>query len=367
MPYILPTSDGDNFFQKFPTEADTNICTAMHLYEMQYGSQGSSSNTVYTLSKYYLVGTNTLIVIRNGVIQALGVDYTETNALTITFASSNADTDVLQFMVAGTYTVEASVLTESINSVDTEQNILINPEFNNNQRAWVSGTNLAAVSDYCVDRWCAGTANSAPTLSGSTLTIPSGDTIKQIVEDVNIPNGDYTLSWEGTAQVSIDGGSAQDSPHTFTVSSGTHVEIEFTPGTVYRPFLKSGENQRAWAKKHESLETMLCRRYYLRFNFGEQYAFYGAGVWSGTTAAWIFLQLPVKMRIAGALEISSAADFRIYYGTSYVTPSAIAGTRADENVFPLLVTASGGTDGNGAMLRGDSGTAHYIAIDAELT
>lgn len=141
-------------------------------------------------------------------------------------------------------------------------NILINPQFTINQRVWTNGGNLAAVGDYFVDRWCAAIADSAPTLSGDTLTIPTGDAVKQIVEAANIPNGTYTIAWAGTSQVKIDGGTAQDSPHTFTVSSGSNVTIEFTEGTLQKPVLIDGSVEVPFVRRIFARELWLCMRYY---------------------------------------------------------------------------------------------------------
>lgn len=143
-----------------------------------------------------------------------------------------------------------------------KENILINSIFEINQRAAVSGANLSLVGDYFLDRWCAGTADSAPTWTGGVVTIPAGDSIKQIVEDINIPNGTYTLSWTGTSTASIDGGASQTSPHTFTVSSGTHVEVEFEEGTVSQPNLVPGSNAMAWYRKGYRKELDDCCRYF---------------------------------------------------------------------------------------------------------
>lgn len=141
-------------------------------------------------------------------------------------------------------------------------NLLINPQFEVNQRGWSSGGNLVSIGDYAIDRWCAAIANSAPTLSADVLTILSGDAIKQIVEDINIPNGIYTISWNGSAQVSIDGGAAQDSPYTFTVYSSSDVEIEFGEGSLQQPMLVKGSEAKPFQRRDYTTELNLCKRYY---------------------------------------------------------------------------------------------------------
>jgi len=203
---------------------------------------------------------------------------------------------------------EARVLGD-IGHILDRGNILINPQFDINQREWASGGNLVAVGDYAMDRWCAAIANTAPTLSGDILTIAAGDAIKQIVEDVNIPNGDYTISWEGTAQLSIDGGADQSSPHSFTVSSGTDVEIEFGPGTLQQPMLVPGDFPLPFIRRQYSYELILCQRYFLRMlggrnGYGYRYmdsAFVNCVGQSG--------QFPVTMRTDPATTIAVAPTY----------------------------------------------------------
>lgn len=143
-------------------------------------------------------------------------------------------------------------------------NRILNPQFQVNQERWSSGDTLASAGDYFVDQWCAGVDNAAPTLSGDILTIPAGDTVKQIIEDINIPNGTYTLAWEGSAQASIDGGTASASPVTFDVTSGTHVEIEFGAGTLQHPRLVSGSEARPFIPRFFADELLLCQRYFCK-------------------------------------------------------------------------------------------------------
>lgn len=178
------------------------------------------------------------------------------------FDESNLSTDDTLSGDSDTVAVSESAVKGYVDSSYKDTNLLINPLFEINQRVWVSGTNLASIGDYFVDRWCAGTANTAPTLSGVILTIPAGDSVKQIVEDVNIADGTYTISWVGTSSVSIDGGGAQSSPYTFVVSSGTHVEVEFDEGTLSYPMLVSGSNAGNFFKRQYGDELELCYRYY---------------------------------------------------------------------------------------------------------
>jgi len=141
-------------------------------------------------------------------------------------------------------------------------NILINPTFTVNQRAWSSGGHLPSVGTYFVDRWCAATAGTTPTLSGITLTIPAGYSIKQIVEDVNIPAGTYNVSWDGTAQCDVEGTGLANSPVEFTVVGGSDITLEWGPGTLSKPMLVAGTKPAPFSARDYGAELALCQRYY---------------------------------------------------------------------------------------------------------
>ena len=144
-------------------------------------------------------------------------------------------------------------------------NLLINPQFEINQEVITLGSHGAGV--YFRDQWKAGSSGATLSLNEDILTISAGSVI-QPIEDVNIPTGTYTISWEGTSQVKIDGGSAQDSPYTFSISSGTHVEVEFTTGTLQQPVLVNGSSNRKFTRPDFTLEIVRCQRY-----FSKTYAF----------------------------------------------------------------------------------------------
>ena len=84
-------------------------------------------------------------------------------------------------------------------------NRIINGNFAVNQRAYVSGTALAAAA-YGIDRWKAGAGGCTYTftaaLPDTTITI-TANTLTQIIEAGMIEGGVYTLSWTGKAQARV--------------------------------------------------------------------------------------------------------------------------------------------------------------------
>ncbi len=173
-------------------------------------------------------------------------------------------------------------------------NLLINAQFEIDQEGVTIGTHSADA--YFRDQWKAGASGCTASLSGDVLTITAGSAI-QPVEDKNIPNGTYTIAWIGTAQVRIDGGTAQNSPHTFAVSSGTHVEIEFTTGTVQKPVLVAGSVAGVFVRPDYGMDLARCHRYYWQgMLIGKGVGYLYAG--SVTSIAYVGgANLPVDMRI----------------------------------------------------------------------
>jgi hypothetical protein len=100
------------FLTKTKTQADIGGLPSIRLYEKQLGSQGATSYTVFTLSGAYVPNSNTLNVFVNGhraekVLSGAtnATQYIETNAKTITFGASLQTTDVVEFVIFGSYPV----------------------------------------------------------------------------------------------------------------------------------------------------------------------------------------------------------------------------------------------------------------------
>jgi len=114
MPLIKATSTGSNYLQKTNTGADAPTVSALQLYEKQVGSDGASSNTVFTFSNPYVMGSNTLMVFVNGqkiekVTSASNTtEYEETTSTSITVGASLLDADVIEFVVAGAYILDSA-------------------------------------------------------------------------------------------------------------------------------------------------------------------------------------------------------------------------------------------------------------------
>lgn len=144
------------------------------------------------------------------------------------------------------------------------KNVLINGGFSVNQRG-VSGTVTLAAGVYGHDRWKAGASGCTYTFSTvnntTTLTISAGSLI-QVVEGANLVDDTYTLSWTGTAQGKIGGGSFSASGVTGSVTGGSNLNIEFGTGTLSRVQLEEGSTATAFERRPYPHELQLCQRYY---------------------------------------------------------------------------------------------------------
>lgn len=144
------------------------------------------------------------------------------------------------------------------------KNALINGNFSINQRA-VSGSVVLAAGAYGHDRWRAGSGGCTYTFSTSagvtTLTISAG-TLVQVIEGAALSTGTYSLSWTGTAQGRIGGGSFSASGVTGAVTGGANLNIEFGTGTLSKPQLEAGTNVTPFDLRPPAIEMTMCQRYY---------------------------------------------------------------------------------------------------------
>lgn len=173
-----------------------------------------------------------------------------------TYAKSGANSDITSL----------SAIT-SINGgpIGGSRNRLINGNFGINQRGYVSGAATTA-GQYTLDRWKV-TGTGGITFSTvdnvTTVTIPSGQTLQQVIEGVNLQSGTHVLSWSGTAQGRIDGGAyGASGAVTATAVGGTNMTVEFNTGTVSLAQLEEGSLASRFEQRLIGVELALCQRYY---------------------------------------------------------------------------------------------------------
>ena len=145
------------------------------------------------------------------------------------------------------------------------RNKIINGNTRINQRGYVSGAATTA-GQYTLDRWKVtgtGGITFSTTNNKTTITIPSGQTIQQVIEGLNLDTGTYVLSWEGTAQGRVNSGSyGASGAVTASVTGGTNTTIEFNAGTVTNIQFEQGTVVTPFERRDYGRELMMCQRYF---------------------------------------------------------------------------------------------------------
>lgn len=148
------------------------------------------------------------------------------------------------------------------------RNKIINGDFSINQRTYASGTATTA-GQYTFDRWKV-TGTQSITFSTAanktTVTIPAGQKLQQVIEGLNLQSGTYVLSWEGTAQGRIGAGAyGASGTVTAAITGGANTTIEFNAGTVTNVQLEPGSVATPFEHRQYGVELVLCKRYWQRY------------------------------------------------------------------------------------------------------
>jgi len=254
------------------------------------------------------------------------------------------------------------------------RNAIINGNFGVNQRG-VSGTVSLSAGEYGHDRWKAGASGATYTFSTSggvtTIDISAGSLI-QVVEDVNVVTDTYVLSFEGTAQGQIGGGSFGDSGVTESVTGGSNLNIEFNTGTISNVQLEVGNKPTPFEHRSFGEEFALCQRYY--YQLGPDLKRFGVlGEAVIPTLVQFNYVFPVKMRSSPSLLTdANFSDYKLYRGNQ------IESTTQSPGFTPLLnpdgdcwgglveINPSSGFISAGQATQGFGSNNAFFGFDAEL-
>ena len=133
--------------------------------------------------------------------------------------------------------------------------------------------------------------------------------------------------------------------------------------------LEKGSTATSFDYRPYGTELALCQRYYQKFSATASGQVFSSGMMNSTTTGRMFIPFLVPLRTnPTALEQSgTASDYAILHGGTATTCSAVLGfVSATVNGGSFEATiASGGTTGNGALVRSATSSA-YLAFSAEL-
>jgi hypothetical protein len=208
------------------------------------------------------------------------------------------------------------------------RNILINGNYAINQRGYVSGTAVGAANTYTLDRWKVLVSGQSLTYvtsgNGNQVTAPAGG-LQQVIENVNVGGGTYTLSWTGTATAQVNG-SAVVNGGQVTLPANTQATVTFSGGTVSQAQLEPGGVASPFEQRLYGAELVLCQRYF-QATFVTSYVSVTTAI-GPTNLQW---SLPVTMR--------AAPDVAVLAGQLYSLDSTLRGNMAIAN-YPFNGTTN---------------------------
>ena len=222
------------------------------------------------------------------------------------------------------------------------KNRLIDAGFIINQRGYVSNTSLSA-GTYAHDRWKAGASGCTYTFTQGSLGVPivitiTAGSLQQVIEGCNMPDGGtFTLSWTGTAQGRVNGGSYGSSPLAVTgLTAGANCTIEFNTGTLSFPQLEVGSSATGFEYVNYQTSLANCQRYYetnspagtapsntTSYLARQLLTAYSTGAAASNVSFIVSKRATPTITVYGG-SISSSANWSIYVGGVFLTATTSA-------------------------------------------
>ena len=233
--------------------------------------------------------------------------------------------------------IPAAVVT-TVNSGASFRNLLINGNFNLNQRA-VSGTVTLAAGAYGHDRWKAGAAGCTYTFAATptgdnAITITAGSLLQIVEGALYIKGTTFALSNAGTAQGRVYQGSTTNAYAACPIATSgltayTNTTVEFGIGTINRAQLEAGTTASSFEYRDDELRR--SRRYYARYAPPPARGIVG----SATAAGRLAFKLETQMRTIPTLTHTGLA---VYNGLATVTATGINNNFSTADMIEFDVT-----------------------------
>jgi hypothetical protein len=198
------------------------------------------------------------------------------------------------------------------------RNKLINGRFGINQRGYVSGAATTAANQCTLDRWWVVVSGQNLSFSanknGNQVVAPAGG-LEQIIEDINIEGGVYTLNWIGTATATVNGTAIAKGGSTASLTAKSNVTIRFSGGTVAEAQFELGTAATQFEARGIAIELLLCKRYFEPM-LATQYREGGASRQSiGVPVSW-----SVEKRVSPTIILGTATGASNIFSYNVSTP-----------------------------------------------
>jgi hypothetical protein len=216
----------------------------------------------------------------------------------------------------------------------SRKNLLINGNFDINQRA-VGGTVSLSAGAYGHDMFKGGASGATYTFATSanvtTLTITAGSLI-QVVEGLSLFTGTYVLSFDGTAQGKIGGGSFANSGVTGSITGGANTSIEFNTGTISKVQLEKSLLKTEFEVMALSEITSSCERFFQT----------GTMLLRGAGSSVRGVSNPIKttMRAAPTVAITAVSGSSVAIAVQGSSSLFLSGTTASSGFLQANFTLS---------------------------
>ena len=270
--------------------------------------------------------------------------------------------------------------TPTINGINLSpnkgRNKLINANGLVNQRSYVSGTATTVANQYTLDRWRVVTSGQNLTFSTTggvtTFTAPAGG-VEQVVENLNVIGGEYTLTIGGTATALVSQSTDNVTYTTvtpiggvYTITGGNYVRVRFSSGTFSKPQFEEGRIATTFEKVKISLDHKLCTWYFEPITLSSN-TINLSGV--ATTASAGYFPTPLlPKRVSPTLIVTGVANamgtLANGLGTSAFTSISVATYRGNQ-VMLTFAGSSGFTIGQGIFVSISAGST-LLQFSSEL-
>lgn len=237
----------------------------------------------------------------------------------------------------------------------------------------VSGTVTLAAGAFGHDRMKAGASGCTYTFATSngvtTFTITAGS-FQHTIESRAFAGqaGRYWLSWSGTAQGRINGGSYGASGTVFAdLDASANVTVEFGTGTLNLPQLEL-DYVSAFSGRPQDIEEMLCRRYLpgIRSDGAGTIPTFGFAV--NASSAVFTVPFPVRSRLKPTgLVVAGSASFTTFASDQAVTGWTFGGQTSEvAGEVSISTSGSGYTPSHAGWLRASGGALNIYFTGADL-